>query len=701
MRVEYGKANQLGAIWDGIGTNFAVFSSHAEAVDLCLFDSTQSARESKRVHLARSESEVWSCYLPGVGPGRAYGFRAYGPFRPRDGHRFNPTKLLLDPYAKAVSGPRGWNDALLDYDPTRKNIELSANHKDSAPFAPRAIIVDSRFDWQNDSPPRVPWERTVIYECHVKGLTKRHPGLPQELRGTYLGLCSQPTIDHLRDIGVTAVELLPVHKSVNERRLTDLGLTNYWGYNTVGFFAPDDRFSCAKGQEVFEFKTMVRQLHKAGIEVILDVVYNHTGESDRYGPTLFLRGLDNSVYYRLDPDDLSKYVNYTGCGNTLNAAHPRVQRLIADSLRYWVEEMHVDGFRFDLANTLTRDQSGKVSQENLFASLVQDPILSRVKLIAEPWDLGPNGYCLGRMPRGMSEWNDKYRDAVRRFWRGDPGQVGELATRISGSSDLFESQGKKAQAGINYITCHDGFTLRDLVSYNEKHNEANKEQNRDGRNDNLSRNFGREGPTDDPEIDRSRDQMVKNFLATLAFSHGVPMILQGDEMGRTQRGNNNAYCQDNELSWVDWHLEADRQSLLDFVRRLFAIRRRCAFFLRQDFFSGEKIPSTGEKDLAWLRPVGSEMTEKEWRDPKRRVLGVLLSGGSAGGRATSDGSAEPFSFFLLLNAEDHEVGFALPRFSLKGRWTDALSSERNPRPLQGAYASLGPRSMRLLLYELD
>lgn len=702
MRMENGRPSPLGAIWDGLGTRFSVFSSNAEAMDLCLFDSPDSAKESKRVRLARSESGVWGCYLSDVGPGQVYGFRAFGPYEPKKGHRFNPAKLLLDPYARSITRHSSWSDALLDYDPSRAKKGLIADRRDSAGVAPRSIVVDSNFDWQGDKSPRIPWERTVIYECHIKGLTQQHPDIPQKLRGTFLGLCYEPIIEHLREIGVTAVELLPIHRSVSERRLTKLGLVNYWGYNTVGFFAPDTRFaSGTMKNEVDEFKTMVRRLHRAGFEVILDVVYNHTGESDRWGPTLFLRGLDNAIYYRLEAEDPAEYVNYTGCGNTLNVAHPQVRCLIIDSLRYWVEEMHVDGFRFDLATVLTRDQDGRVAEDNLFTSINQDPVLSRVKLIAEPWDLGPDGYRLGMMPREVGEWNDKYRDTVRRFWRGDLGQVGALATRLSGSSDLFKNRGKSPQAGINYVTSHDGFTLRDLVSFNDKHNAANGEDNRDGRTDNISRNFGVEGPTDNRDILQSRYQMARNFIATLVFSHGVPMIVQGDEMGRTQRGNNNAYCQDNALSWVDWNLDSDQKSLLDFVRRLFAIRRRFSFYSRQDFFTGQIDPATGQKDLAWLRPLGSEMTEKQWRDSNRRVLGMVLSRASTNIDASSETTVEPFLFFLMLNAQDREVGFVLPNLSKRGRWVDAISSEQRPRPLQGVFANLGPRSIRVLFYELD
>jgi isoamylase len=702
MRVEYGKVSPLGATWDGTGTNFAVYSSHAQAVDLCLFDSRNSAQESKRIHLAKSESDVWNCFVPGVGPGRAYGFRAYGPYEPKKGLRFNPAKLLLDPYARTIAGPDSWDDVLLDYDPSRSKSDLVADTRDSAIFAPRSIVTDPRFDWKDDAPPGIPLEKTVIYECHIKGLTYRHPDLREKIRGTYLGLCSEPIVEHLIKLGITAVELLPVHKSVTESRLSRLGLTNYWGYNTIGYFAPDDRFvSGHPGQEVNEFKTMVRRLHRAGIEVILDVVYNHTGESDDLGPALFLRGLDNSVYYRLDRNDPSKYVNDAGCGNTLNAGHPVVQSLITDSLYYWVQEMHVDGFRFDLATVLMRDQQGEIKEGNFLSNLTRDPLLSKVKLIAEPWDLGFDGYRFGRMPRGFSEWNDTYRDTVRRFWRCDMGQVGPLATRLSGSSDVFESQGRKVQAGINYVTCHDGFTLRDLVSYKEKHNLANKEDNRDGRSDNLSLNCGAEGATDNPDIVRARYQMIKNHLATLVFSFGVPMLQQGDELGRSQQGNNNAYCQDSELTWVDWNLDSKQKGLIDFVRNIFAIRRRCSAFCRQAFFTGKPAPNTNQKDIAWLKPDGSEMTDREWCDPQYRILGMLISNASAIASPSPGAVQEPYCFLLLLNASDREVGFALPRFSIRGRWTSGESTENKPRPVEGAYASLGPNSLRVLLYELS
>ncbi|HYC32280.1 MAG TPA: glycogen debranching protein GlgX, partial [Gemmatimonadales bacterium] len=558
----------LGATWDGEGTNFALFSEHATAVELCLFAGPDDATETARVRLPERTDQIWHAYLPDVRPGQLYGYRVHGPFEPNQGHRFNPAKLLLDPYAKAISGTIRWSDALSGYPMDRPEAErdLYADGANNAAGLPKCVVVESAFSWGDDRHPRTPWNRTVIYECHVKGMTMLHPDVPEPLRGTYLGLATDPIIDHLRSLGVTAVELLPVHHFVTDRRLHEQGLVNYWGYESIGFFAPDVRYATGGlGQQVAEFKSMVKRLHRAGIEVILDVVYNHTAEGNHLGPTLCFRGIDNEAYYRLDPERKRYYVDYTGCGNTVDLRHSRALQLVMDSLRYWVGEMHVDGFRFDLAPVLARESDAVSPFAEFFDVVRQDPVVSRVKLIAEPWDLGPGGYQAGGFPIGWGEWNGTYRDAVRQFWRGDGGQVGQLASRLAGSSDLYEAGGRSPLASVNFVTCHDGFTLHDLVSYEQKHNEANGEENRDGSDNNLSRNWGAEGPTEAVHVVRMRERIKRNFLATLAFSQGVPMLSHGDELGRTQRGNNNAYCQDNPVSWFDWSQQRRQDPLIAFT----------------------------------------------------------------------------------------------------------------------------------------
>jgi glycogen operon protein len=605
MRVWPGKPHPLGSTWDGQGVNFAIFSENATGVELCLFDRADDVRESARIQLTERDGFVWHAYLPDVRPGQLYGYRVDGPWAPEQGHRFDATRLLIDPYARALSGPVPSTGTLM----------------------PKCIVIEPTFSWGDDRPPRVPWNRTVIYECHVKGLTKLHPGVPEPLRGTYLGLGMEPVLEHLLALGVTAVELLPVHQSVTESHLTARGLTNYWGYNSIAFFAPDVRFAAdGPGGCVGEFKTMIKRLHGAGIEVILDVVYNHTGEGDERGPTLSLRGIDNASYYRLDPADLRRYVDFTGCGNSLNMLHPRTIQLIMDSLRYWVLEMHVDGFRFDLAPALARELYEVNQLGTFFDIIAQDPVLSRVKLIAEPWDLGPGGYQVGNFPVGWTEWNGQYRDTVRRFWRGDPGLLGELGTRLTGSSDLYGPTSRSPYASINFVTCHDGFTLHDLVSYERKRNEANAEDNRDGTDANWSRNWGVEGDTARADVLRLRDRAMRNILATLAFSQGVPMIGAGDELGRTQQGNNNAYCQDNPLSWVHWDLDARGTALLEFTREVFRLRRRHPVLRRRSFFRGAPISAGGVKDVTWLRPDGSEYEHDDWNQPDAHVLGMLIPG---------------------------------------------------------------------------
>ncbi len=577
-----GAAYPLGATWDGWGTNFALFSEAAERVELCLFD---EAGAESRVELTEADGFVWHGYLPAIGPGQRYGYRVHGPYDPRRGARCAPSKLLLDPYGKAVEGDVMWNEALFDYqwsDPRRPNTV------NSAPFMPKNIVINPFFDWGNDRPPHIPYHETVIYEAHVRGLTLRHPEIPLHQRGTYAGLAHPAVIEHLKRIGVTAVELLPVHQFVPEQAMVARGLTNYWGYNTIGFLAPHNRYCSAgqRGEQVGEFKTMVKALHTAGIEVILDVVYNHTAEGDGRGPTLCFRGIDNHAYYRLDDGNPWRYVDYTGCGNSLNVRHPHSLQLIMDSLRYWILEMHVDGFRFDLASALARELHDVDRLSTFFDLVQQDPVVSQVKLIAEPWDVGEGGYQVGNFPPLWTEWNGKYRDTVRDFWRGQPATLPEFASRLTGSSDLYETSGRRPVASINFVTCHDGFTLADLVSYNGKHNEGNGEDNRDGTDDNRSWNCGVEGPAEDPEVVELRARQQRNFLVTLFLSQGVPMLLAGDEIGRTQAGNNNAYCQDNEISWVDWSRAAGERDLLAFTQKLARLRRRHPVFRRRRFFTG-------------------------------------------------------------------------------------------------------------------
>src|SRR5579884_2141266 len=598
MRVWPGKPFPLGATWDGAGVNFALFAEHATKVELCLFDSPQSTNETHRIVLPDYTDLVWHAYLPDMLPDQLYGYRVYGPYEPQKGHRFNHNKIVLDPYALTIGRDLKWDDSLFGYKIGDQAADLSFDTRDNAAFAPLAAVIDPAFTWGDDKPPRTPWHETVIYEVHVKGFSQLLPDMPEKQRGTYAGLASEAALKHLSDLGVTAVELLPVHLHVDDRHLVEQGLSNYWGYNTLGFFAPDIRYTTPHAglSAVQQFKMMVRALHAAGLEVILDVVYNHTAEGNQMGPTLSMRGVDNASYYRLAPDP-RYYMDFTGCGNTLNMRHPRVLQMIMDSLRYWVTEMRVDGFRFDLASTLARELH-EVNQLGAFFDIIhQDPILSRVKLIAEPWDLGPGGYQVGNFPVLWTEWNGKYRDAIRRFWKGDGGTLSEMATRLAGSSDLYQHDGRKPYASINFITCHDGFTLQDLVSYNEKHNEANGENNKDGANDNNSWNCGAEGPTDDPGIKALRERQKRNLMATLLFSAGVPMICGGDELSHTQKGNNNAYCQDNELTWLNWDLNPQQQEFLEFVKLAARIRREHPVFQRRKFFHGRKIRGSDIKDL--------------------------------------------------------------------------------------------------------
>jgi isoamylase len=626
-----GKSYPLGATWDGSGVNFALFSKHAERVELCLFD-PKGRRELERVELRDRTDFVWHGYLPHVRPGQLYGYRVYGPQEAERGHRFDPSKVLLDPYAKLIKG------------------KITAG-------LGRCQVVDTAFSWGDDRPPRTPWQDTVIYELHVKGFSELHPDVPEQLRGTYAALATEPVIAHLKKLGVTAVELLPIHSFVDERRLVQHGLRNYWGYNSIGFFAPELRYS-ASGT-LGEFKTMVKTLHSAGIEVILDVVYNHTGEGDHSGPTLSFRGIDNAVYYRLDPSHPRRYLNFTGTGNSFNSAHRVVLALIMDSLRYWVQEMHVDGFRFDLATTLARNASQVFDRNGAFLSAVrQDPLISQVKLIAEPWDVADGGYQLGNFPPGWAEWNDKYRDAVRSYWKGDGGIIGELASRLSGSSDIFQPGGRGPNASINFVTAHDGFTLHDLVSYNEKHNDANLEGNRDGSDNNRSWNCGVEGPSDDPQVRSLRERQKRNLLATLFFSQGVPMLVAGDEMGRSQGGNNNAYCQDSALSWLDWG--SIDTGLLAFVGKLIELRNRHALFRRRTYFRGRAVRDPLMKDISWLNTDGAEMSDHDWNKSSARSLGVLISGRGLTERDELGRLVEDDDILLLLNGHDDTIAFALP-----------------------------------------
>jgi glycogen operon protein len=649
-----GEPRPLGATWDGKGTNFALFSRHATGVDLCLFD--QHGHE-RRIRMHERSELVWHCYLPGIGPGQRYGFRVHGPYEPQHGHRFNPNKLLLDPYAQLIEGSIKPVDELFGYGIGNPAADLSFDERDSAGHLPKCVVVDQTFDWQDDAAPATPLEETLIYEAHVKGFTRLHPGVPAELRGTYAGLASEAAIGHLKRLGISAIELLPIHHHLDERSLVERGLTNYWGYNTVGFFAPDQRLA-ASDDPVREVKEMVRTLHAHGIEVILDVVYNHTGEGSETGPTVVFRGIDNAAYYRLRPDDPRHYVDYTGTGNTLDATEPHVLQLIMDSLRHWVSEYHVDGFRFDLASALARELHEVDRLSAFFDIIGQDPIISGVKLIAEPWDLGEGGYQVGRFPPGWSEWNGRYRDTVRRFWRGDGRQAAELAFRLSGSSDLYADDGRHPHASINYVTAHDGFTLRDLVSYEHKHNEANGEGNRDGTDANDSMNFGVEGPTSDESVLALRSRQQRNFLATLLLSQGVPMLLAGDELGRSQGGNNNAYCQDNEISWIDWG--AADESLVAFTAGLVDIFHRHPVLRRRRFFQGRRIRGSSVKDLTWYGPSGSEMTDAEW-SADVRTLGLRLAGDAI---SETDAHGEPIlddTLLLVLNASDAPAEFRLPR----------------------------------------
>ncbi len=646
-----------GATWDGEGVNFALFSENAEKVELCLFDPS-GEHELQRIELREQTDLVWHCYLPEARPGLLYGYRVHGPYNPQGGQRFNGHKLLLDPYARDIVGTLTWSDTHYGYRYGHPAGDLSFDCRDSAAGMPKCRVIDPAFAWNGDRAPRIPWHEMVIYELHVGGFTSNHPDVPTALRGTYAGLASAPVIAHLKKLGVTSLELMPTHAFIDDRFLVDQGKRNFWGYNSIGFFAPEQRY-CASGS-IDEFKSMVKTLHAAGFEIILDVVYNHTAEGSHLGPTLSFRGIDNAAYYRLKPDSPNLYTDYTGCGNTLNLQHPCVLQMIMDSLRYWVQEMHVDGFRFDLAAALARELHAVDRLGAFFDILHQDPVLSQVKLIAEPWDLGEGGYQVGNFPVGWAEWNDRYRDCMRAYWRGDGGLIGEFARRLTGSSDLYAHNGRRPHASINYITAHDGFTLQDLVSYNHKHNHANGEHNRDGSDHNLSWNCGVEGATDDPAVNALRARQKRNLLATLFLSQGVPMLLAGDEMGRTQRGNNNAYCQDNASSWVNWALTPDDAVMLDYVARLIRLRREHPVFRRRNFFHGLAPHGARIKDIHWIKPDGAEMSEHEWAHDFARSLGVYLSGELLGEVDRRGRGVQDDNFILLFNAHHERIDFRLP-----------------------------------------
>jgi glycogen operon protein len=653
----------LGATWLGNGVNFALFSEHATSVDLCLFDSMEAREENVRIPVTEHTDQVWHIFLPEAQPGQIYGYRVSGPYEPEIGMRFNSSKLLLDPYAKAIAGRVEWGDEMFGYVVGGEKEDLTRDFRDDAWGMPKAVVIDNAFNWDGDRKLGRPLAESIIYEVHVKGFTKLCPRVPPELRGTYAGLGSTWAIDYFKHLGVTAVELLPVHAHIDDKALVDRGLTNYWGYNTIGFFAPEAKYSGSgdRGGQVNEFKTMVRNLHAAGIEVILDVVYNHTAEGNHLGATLAFRGIDNIASYRLQTENPRFYLDFTGTGNTFNLLHPRTLQLVMDSLRYWVLEMHVDGFRFDLASTLARDANGVNKLHAFFEIIHQDPVLSQVKLIAEPWDVGEGGYQVGNFPVLWAEWNGKYRDAIRSFWKGDEGKIGEVAYRLTGSPDLYQHDGKRPYASINFVTSHDGFTLTDLVSYNEKHNEANGETNHDGDNNNLSWNHGVEGPTEDPKINALRERQRRNFLTTLLISQGVPMLLGGDEFGRTQNGNNNAYCQDNELSWFHWEKQDEKQNaLLEFTRRLIQLRHQHPVFRRPKFFQGRRIRGSEIKDVMWFNPGGNEMSEKDWSLPLARCLGMMLSGDTIDVLSFQGEPIRDDTFLFLMNAHYETISFLLP-----------------------------------------
>ena len=698
-----GASYPLGATWDGQGVNFALFSEFATGVELCLFDSIDATSEARRIRVTEYTDMVWHVYLLDVRPGQLYGYRVHGPYEPERGHRFNSAKILVDPYARGVSRSIVWDDAMFGYTIGDSQTDLSRDDRDNAAFAPRSVVIDSAFDWQDVRHPARPWHETVIYEAHVKGLTQLHPDVPPELRGTYAGLAHPAIVEHLQKLGVTAIELMPVHHHAKDRHLIERGLTNYWGYNTLSFFAPDLRYASSPTAQVavLEFKEMVRAFHKAGIEVILDVVYNHTAEGSELGPTLSMRGVDNASYYRLSPDSSRYYLDFTGCGNTLNMRSPRVLQLMMDSLRYWALEMHVDGFRFDLASALARGLYEVDKLGGFFDVIHQDPVISQTKLIAEPWDVGSGGYQVGNFPVLWTEWNGRYRDSMRQFWRGDGGKVSELATRLGGSADLYAGNGRRPYASINFITAHDGFTLEDLVTYEQKRNEANGEDNRDGSSHELNWNCGVEGPTDRPDVRELRVRQKRNFMVTLFLSQGVPMISGGDEMGRTQLGNNNAYCQDNEISWTPWDLSEDQREFLEFTRRITKLMHDHPVLRRRNFFQGLPLLGSGVRDIMWLASTGLEMTETEWNADHVKCLGVRMAGSGIGELHADGQPVVGETLVCLFNAGAARVAFTLPSFEADLQWTclaDTFDDSRRGQTYQSAdIFDLGDRSVAVFL----
>jgi len=664
-----GRPNPLGATWDGAGVNFAIYSENAEFVELCLFQDVNGP-ETGCLRLPERTTYVWHGYLKGVLPGQLYGYRVHGPFKPDEGLRFNSNKLVIDPYAKVLAGQVNWDSAIFPYQPGHADEDQSFDETDDAAGMQKCVVVNSYFDWEDDRTLRIPISETVIYELHVKGFTKLHPEVPEAMRGTYAGLATKPVVQYLKRLGITAVELMPVHSFLTDKHLADKGLQNYWGYNTTNFFSPDSRYSGSgdRGGQLAEFKTMVKSLHREGIEVILDVVYNHTSEGNHMGPMLSFRGIDNPTYYRLMADQSRYYMDYTGTGNSLNVRHPQVLKLIMDSLRYWIEEMHVDGFRFDLAATLARELHDVDRLSAFFDIIHQDPVISQAKLIAEPWDVGEGGYQVGNFPAGWAEWNGRYRDTVRRYWKSDEGQLSDLAFRLTGSSDLYDRDGRRPSASINFVTAHDGLTLHDLVSYNEKHNEANGEDGRDGTNDDNSWNMGAEGPTDDPGIIERRERQKRNFMATLLFSQGVPMILGGDELGHSQNGNNNAYCQDNELTWINWSLNDLQVKLMEFTQKLIAIRRSHPNLHRRKFYQDRSIRGTEEKDIVWLRPDGQEMSDEEWNLGWVRSLGLLLNGETLSEVDEAGELVKDDTFLIMLNCHHEPIPFFVPKPTSTDAW---------------------------------
>jgi glycogen operon protein len=668
--VREGRPFPLGATWDGLGVNFAVFSAHATRVEVCLFDNDGNT-ETERFELPEYTDEVWHGYLPDARPGTVYGFRVHGPYEPDAGHRFNPNKLLLDPYARQLVGTLKWDDAVFGYTVGSPDKDLSFDERDSAPFVPKSRVIDAAFTWGKERRPQIPWDQTIIYEMHLKSFTKLNQRVPEELRGKFSAVGDARVIHYLRRLGITSIELLPIHAFIDDRYLLEKGLVNYWGYNTIGFFAPEPRYMATGFAN--EVKEMINQVHEAGMEVILDVVYNHTAEGNEAGPTLCHKGIDNASYYRLLPDKPRYYINDTGTGNTLNLSHPRVLQMVTDSLRYWATEMHIDGFRFDLATILAREPYGFDEGGGFLDSCRQDPILSSVKLIAEPWDVGPGGYQVARFPPGWAEWNDKYRNAARAFWKGDDGLMAEFARRVSGSGDIFNQRGRKPWASVNFITAHDGFTLNDLVSYDGKHNDANGEDNRDGTDNNYSWNHGVEGPTADEAIIAVRERQKRNLLATLLLSQGTPMLLAGDEFGHTQKGNNNAYCQDNELTWINWGaITTDGRLLLEFARKLIALRRAYPMLRRGRFLLGQHNSELDVKDLAWLSPTGSEITQEQWNDARAKCFGMLLDGRAQPSGIKQRGSDA--TLLVIFNAHHDVVKFTLPEVPEGKRWTRLIDT---------------------------